>query len=52
MTPEERHLEFDKAQPDADYQEHEATYVMFTRIMTAAAFAFPFFFAFVLYWTD
>lgn len=52
MTPEEQHLVFDKARLDPDYQEHTATYFMFTRIMKAAAFVGPFFFAFVLYWTD
>jgi hypothetical protein len=52
MTPEERRLELDKDRPDPDYEAHEETYFGFTRIVKYAAFAFPFFFAFVIYWTD
>ena len=51
MTPEEKKLELDPTQPDPDFEEHETTYLMFTRLAKFSMFAFPFFFAFVLYWT-
>lgn len=51
MTPEERKLVLDSDKPDPDYEAHEETYVTFTHIMRYCMFAFPFFFAFVLYWS-
>ena len=51
MNPLERQLELDKAEPDPDYEEHEHTYLMFTRLVKYCIFAAPFFFAFIFYWT-
>lgn len=50
MTPEENRLELGTPR-DKDMGEHVHTYEKFVRIITYAAFAFPAFFAFVLYWT-
>ncbi|MDB5650921.1 MAG: hypothetical protein JWL62_2441 [Hyphomicrobiales bacterium] len=51
MTPEEKKLELDSETPDHDYEEHEATYIQFTRLLKYVMLAFPFFFAFLMYWT-
>jgi hypothetical protein len=51
MTPEERKLELDQANPDPDFEEHEDTYLMFTHLVKYCIFAAPFFFAFIFYWT-
>jgi hypothetical protein len=51
MTPEERKLVLDPLTPDPDYEEHEDTYLRFTRLVRYCMFAAPFFFAFVFYWT-
>lgn len=50
MTPEEEKLEFGGS-ASAEVVEHVHTYQSFVRAMTYVAFAFPAFFAFVLYWT-
>jgi hypothetical protein len=51
MTPEERKLVLEPANPDPDFEEHVKTYLMFTHLMRYCMFAAPFFFAFVFYWT-
>jgi hypothetical protein len=51
MTPEERKLELDAEKPDPDFEEHEVTYLKFTRLLKYVMLAFPFFFAFLMYWT-
>jgi hypothetical protein len=51
MTPEERKLVLEPANPDPDLEEHVKTYLMFTHLVKYCMFAAPFFFAFVFYWT-
>lgn len=51
MTPDERRLVLDPDKPDPDYEEHEETYLEFIHIMKYVMVAFPFFIAFVFYWT-
>jgi hypothetical protein len=50
MSPEEQRLELGTPR-DPDLGEHVFTYRSFVRVITYAAFAFPLFFAFVIYWT-
>ncbi len=51
MTPEERKLVLEPANPDPDFEERVKTYLMFTHLVRYCMFAAPFFFAFIFYWT-
>ena len=45
-------MHHEPADPTMDLAEHEDTYRSFVRLARYSALAFPFFFAFVLYWTQ